>query len=126
LNSCLYLVNSKELVEQEMNFLTSTIDDFNERWGTNWTGHDKVLLFEHLPVEVVQDAEYQNAKQSSDRQNAKIAYSKKLEEQFKKMLFSHTELYRKFAADPDFIEWILEILFKKDYDRQDSQTRAGA
>ena len=109
-----------------MDFLTNIINDFNERWGTNWTDHDKDLVFEVLPVEVAQDTEYQNAKQSGDRQNAKITYGKKLEEQFRKMIFSHTDLYRKFADDPDFREWILDVLFKQDYDRPKGTASASA
>ncbi len=104
--------------EPDMDFLTNIINEFNESWGTNWTDHDKDLVFEVLPVEVAQDTEYQNAKQSGDRQNAKITYAKKLEEQFRKMIFSHTDLYRKFADDPDFREWILDVLFKQDYDKK--------
>jgi type I restriction enzyme R subunit len=109
----------------EIDFLSNIVRDFNERWGTNWTDHDKVLLFERLPVEVAQDVEYQNAKQSGDRQNAKITYAKKLEEQFRKMLFSHTELYRKFADDLDFREWILDVLFRQDYDSPKDQAASA-
>jgi len=110
--------------QPEMDFLSNIIEEFNERWGTNWTDHDKTLVFEVLPMEVAEDAEYQNAKQSGDRQNAKITYAKKLEEQFRKMIFSHTDLYRKFADDPDFREWILDVLFKQDYDKPKSQATA--
>jgi type I restriction enzyme R subunit len=110
----------------EIDYLSNIIQQFNERWGTTWTEHDKVLIFERLPVEVAHDVEYQNAKQSGDRQNAKITYSKKLEEQFRKMIFSHTDLYRKFADDPDFREWILDVLFRQDYDKNKGQAAAGA
>lgn len=109
----------------ELDYLSNIVKEFNDRWGTTWTEHDRVLLFERLPVEVSQDADYQFAKESGDRQNAKITYARKLEEQFKKMLFSHTELYRKFADDPDFREWILDVLFQKDYDRKSSPGVAG-
>ena len=111
--------------EKDMDYLSNIINDFNERWGTSWTEHDKVLIFERLPVEVAQDIEDQNAKQSGDRQNAKITYSRKLEEQFRRFLFSHTELYRKFADAPEFRDWLLDVLFRQDYDSPQGQAAAG-
>lgn len=48
-----------------------------------------------------------------------------LEEHLRKMIFSHTDLYRKFADDPDFREWILDVLFKQDYDKPKGQAGAS-
>lgn len=109
----------------EMEYLSNILHEFNDRWGTNWTEHDCVLLFERLPAEVAQDQEYLNAKANADRQNAKITYRKKLEEIFQNLLYSHTELYRKFTDDSDFRDWLLDRLFSADYDRA-NRGMAGA
>lgn len=100
--------------------LSNIIQDFNDRFGNiDWTEKDQVrrFLFEELPQEISQDEEYQNAKQYSDRQNARITFEKKLVDKFQDFIFNHTEAYRKFTNDPDFKAWLSETLFKMDYDK---------
>ncbi len=62
------------------------------------------------------DEEYQNAKNFSDRQNAKITHEKKVIDKFQEIIFDHTELYKKFTDDPDFKRWLCNTLFELDYD----------
>ncbi|MFM6454044.1 MAG: type I restriction endonuclease subunit R, partial [Planktothrix sp.] len=100
--------------------LSNIIQDFNDRFGNiDWTEKDQVrrFLFEELPQEISQDEDYQNAKQYSDRQNARITFEKKLVDKFQEFIFDHTEAYRKFTDDPDFKAWLSETLFKMDYDK---------
>ncbi|HEY9862635.1 MAG TPA: hypothetical protein V6D21_00490, partial [Candidatus Obscuribacterales bacterium] len=101
--------------------LSNIIQDFNNRFGNiDWIDKDQVrqFLFEDLPQEISQDEEYQNAKQYSDRQNAKITFDKKLVDKFQDFIFDHKEAYRKFTNDPDFKAWLSETLFKMDYDKK--------
>ncbi|MFM6204126.1 type I restriction endonuclease subunit R, partial [Planktothrix sp.] len=100
--------------------LSNIIQDFNDRFGNiDWTEKDQVwrCLLEELPQEISQDEDYQNAKQYSDRQNARITFEKKLVDKFQDFIFNHTEAYRKFTDDPDFKAWLSETLFKMDYDK---------
>jgi type I restriction enzyme R subunit len=101
--------------------LSNIIQDFNARFGNiQWTEQDQVrrFLFEDLPEEISKDEEYQNAKQYSDRQNAKITFDKKLVDKFQEFIFDHTEAYRKFTEDPDFKAWLSDTLFNMDYDKK--------
>ncbi|WP_333341564.1 type I restriction endonuclease [Microcoleus sp. T3B2] len=101
--------------------LSNIIQDFNARFGNiQWTEEDQVrrFLFEELPAEISKDEEYQNAKQYSDRQNAKITFDKKLVDKFQGFIFDHTEAYRKFTDEPDFKAWLSDTLFKMDYDKK--------
>lgn len=107
--------------DPNIDILSNIIQDFNNRFGNiDWIEKDQVrqFLFEDLPQEISQDEEYQNAKQYSDRQNAKITFDKKLVDKFQDFIFDHTEAYRKFTNDPDFKAWLSETLFKMDYDKK--------
>lgn len=106
--------------DPNMDRLSNIIQDFNDRFGNiEWTEKDKVrrFLFEDLPEEISKDEEYQNAKQYSDRQNAKITFEKKLVDKFQEFIFDHTEAYRKFTDDSDFKAWLSDTLFNMDYDK---------
>jgi type I restriction enzyme R subunit len=107
--------------DPNIDILSNIIQDFNNRFGNiDWIEKDQVrqFLFEDLPQEISQDEEYQNAKQYSDRQNAKITFDKKLVDKFQDFIFDHAEAYRKFTNDPDFKAWLSETLFNMDYDKK--------
>jgi type I restriction enzyme, R subunit len=107
--------------DPNIDLLSNIIEDFNNRFGNiQWTEKDQVrrFLFEDLPAEISKDEEYQNAKQYSDRQNAKITFDKKLVDKFQQFIFDHEEVYRKFTDDPDFKAWLSETLFNMDYDKR--------
>ncbi|MEP6519024.1 hypothetical protein [Microcoleus vaginatus] len=76
------------------------------------------FLFEDLPEEISKDEEYQNAKQNSGRQNAKITFDKKLVDKFQEFIFDHKDVYRKFTEYPDFKAWLSDTLFNMDYDKK--------
>ncbi len=107
-----------EQYEPQVDLLSSILRDFNERYQTSWTDSDRVqrFLFEELPGEISRDEEYQNAKKYSDRQNARITHERKVESKFQAIMADQTELYRKFADEPEFRRWVYDTLFKMDYD----------
>jgi type I restriction enzyme R subunit len=102
--------------DPEIEKLSNIVRDFNERFGTDWTDADQVrrFLFEDLPRTVSRNPEYQSAREHSDTQNARITYEKKLVEAFQGHVFDQTELYRKFAEDPEFKKWLADTLFGLD------------
>jgi type I restriction enzyme R subunit len=106
--------------EPETDMLSQIVQEFNQRFGRDdWTDNDRVqrFLFQDLPDEVSQDQEYQNARQHSDRQNARITFEQKLVDTMQEYIFDHTEVYRKFTDDPEFRTWLIDRLFQQDYDR---------
>lgn len=109
--------------ESKLDSLSKIVQDFNTNFGNiEWTEKDKVqhLLFEELPAKISQDEEYQNAKQNSGRQNAKITFNDKLVDIFQDFISTHTEVYRKFMESSEFKTWLSNRLFSMDYDDQDS------
>ncbi|MBE7380313.1 MAG: type I restriction endonuclease subunit R [Leptolyngbya sp. SIO1E4] len=106
--------------QPDLDWLSNIIREFNERFGNiDWTDEDKVrrLLFEDLPREISQDEEYLNAKQHSDRQNARITFEKKLTDKFQDHIFDQTEAYRQYTDNQEFKGWLVNTLFEMDYDQ---------
>jgi type I restriction enzyme, R subunit len=105
--------------EAEIDLLSNIIREFNTRFGnTTWGDDDKInkFLFQELPEAISKDEEYQNAKQFSDQQNARLTYEKKVVDKFQEFIFDHTEAYRKFTDEPAFKAWLCDALFRMDYD----------
>jgi len=106
--------------EPDLDFLSNIIQEFNQRFGSIFKADKERVrrfLLEELPREVSQDEEYQNAKNSSDRQNARITFEKKLENAFQDFIFDHTEAYRQYTDNSEFKSWLDDTLFEMDYDR---------
>jgi len=103
----------------QMEYLSTIVQEFNERWGTHWTDADKIrrFLFEDLPADVAKDEEYRNARQHSDRQNARITHERKVTDAFQNIIFDQTALYRLYTDNEEFRRWLLEALFRMDYER---------
>jgi type I restriction enzyme, R subunit len=102
--------------ENEFNELEKIINEFNTRFGiNNWTDDDKVknFLFKQLPADFAADQATVNAVVNSDKQNAKITSDKKVEDLMQDVIFTFTDLYKKFTDDADFKRQYLDFVFDK-------------
>ena len=97
----------------ELDKLEEIIKEFNDRFGTEWTDNVKIrrFLFEDIPNEMAKDIEFINATLSSDRQNAKITFDKKVDDKFQDLIHSHTKLYKRYSDDEAFKEYVTSMLF---------------
>jgi type I restriction enzyme R subunit len=108
----------------EFDELHRIIDEFNNRFGIdNWTDDDKIkqFLFEQLPADLAKDINTQNAVNNSDRQNAKITTDKKVEDLMQDVIFTYTDLYKKFSDDADFKRQYLDFVFDKMWKQKTQQ-----
>lgn len=102
----------------EFDELDAIINDFNNRFGIdNWTDDDKVkhFLFEQLPADLARDQATVNAGINSDKQNAKITSDKKVEDLMRDVIFTYTDLYKKFTDDADFKRQNLDFVFDRNW-----------
>jgi type I restriction enzyme R subunit len=102
--------------ENDFDTLEAIIKEFNARFGIdNWSDDDKIkeFLFEQLPKDFIQDIDTVNAVKNSDKQNAKITSDKKVEDLMQDVIFTYTDLYKKFTDDPDFKRQYLDYVFDK-------------
>jgi len=105
--------------EPELDRLSNILKVFNDQFGNiPWTDADRVhkLITEDIPNRVAADKAYQNAKQNSDKQNARIEHDKALQRVLVELLSDHTELFKQFSDNPSFKKWLADTIFST-YDK---------
>lgn len=106
--------------EPELDRLSNILKVFNDQFGNvDWTDRDRVhrLITEDIPARVAADPAYQNAKQSSDPQNARIEHDKALSRVMNAVLKDDTELFKQFVDNESFRRWLSDTVFGMTYDR---------
>jgi type I restriction enzyme R subunit len=112
------------IAEPELDRLSSIIKTFNDQFGNYpWTDTDRVhkLITQDIPARVAVDTAYRNARENSDRQNARIEHDKALARVMTAVLKDDTELFKQFMDNESFKRWITDTVFGLTYD----QPRAG-
>lgn len=107
--------------EPELERLSKILKSFNAQFGNiPWADADRVhkLITEDIPNRVAADTAYQNAKQNSDRQNAKIEHDKALARVMTAVLKDDTELFKQFMDNESFKRWLTDTVFRITYDNR--------
>jgi type I restriction enzyme R subunit len=100
--------------EPELDRLSNILKVFNDQFGNiPWTDTDRVhkLITEDIPNRVAADKAYQNAKQNSDKQNARIEHDKALARVMTAVLKDDTELFKQFMDNESFRRWLTDTVF---------------
>jgi type I restriction enzyme R subunit len=106
------------MADPELDRLSNIIKAFNDQFGNiQWNDADRVhkLITEEIPNRVAADKAYQNAKQNSDKQNARIEHDKALGRVMTDVLNDDTQLYRLFADDEGFKRQLTDMVFALTY-----------
>jgi type I restriction enzyme R subunit len=104
--------------EPELERLSNILKAFNEQYGNiMWTDRDHVqkLITVDIPQRVAADPAYQNARQNSDRQNARIEHDKALQRVMTAILKDDTELFKQFSDNEGFRRWLTDMMFELTY-----------
>lgn len=107
--------------EPEIDYLSNIVRQFNELFGSiDWKDTDKItdVIAHEIPAKVSADKAYQNAKQNSDKQNARIEHDRALERVITDLVLDHTELFKRFMEDTNFKKWLSDINFQRTYDKK--------
>ena len=105
--------------EPELDRLSNILKAFNDQFGgIEWQDADRVrrLITEDIPQKVAEDTAYQNAKQNSDKQNARIEHDKALARVIISLMKDDTELFKQFSDNPDFKRWLADTVFGMTYE----------
>jgi type I restriction enzyme R subunit len=105
--------------EPELDRLSNIIKSFNDLFGNiSWTDTDRVhrLITQDIPSKVSADTAYQNAKQNSDKQNARIEHDKALARVMTAVLKDDTELFKQFSDNDAFRRWLTDSVFALTYE----------
>ena len=104
--------------EPELDRLSNIIRSFNDQFGSiPWTDGDRVhrLITEEIPERVSADSAYRNAREHSDRQNARIEHDKALARVVTALLKDDTELFKQFMDNESFRRWLTDTVFDLTY-----------
>jgi type I restriction enzyme, R subunit len=114
--------------EPELDRLSNIIRGFNDLFGNiTWEDGDRIrqLIANEIPDKVAANPAYQNAKQNSDKQNARIEHDKALGSVIVGLMKDDTELFKQFSDNAEFKRWLTDTIFSATYDRPVSSARAG-
>jgi type I restriction enzyme R subunit len=105
--------------EPELDRLSNILKAFNDQFGNiPWSDADRVhkLITEDIPQRVAADKAYQNARQNSDKQNARIEHDKALARVMTAVLKDDTELFKQFMDNESFRRWLTDTVFGLTYE----------
>ena len=105
--------------EVEIDRLSVIIEQFNDLFGgISWADADRVhqMILETIPARVAEDTAFQNARQNSDRENARIEHDKALRRVMMSIMKDDTELFRQFVDNEGFRRWLGDTVFGLAYE----------
>ena len=105
--------------EPELDRLSNIIKAFNDQFGNiPWNDADRVhrLITEEIPARVAADSAYRNARQNSDKQNARIEHDKALKRVMTAVMKDDTELFKQFMDNEGFKRWMMDTVFGLTYE----------
>ena len=105
--------------EIETDRLSAIIEEFNDLFGgIEWGDRDRInrTVTVDIPAAVAKDTKFENARQNSDRENARVESDKATERAVLGMVQDNTQLFKLFADNPDFRRWLADIAFRLAYE----------
>ncbi|WP_423928590.1 type I restriction endonuclease subunit R [Candidatus Palauibacter sp.] len=103
----------------EIDRLSAIIDQFNDLFGgIDWQHADRVsqMITETIPAKVAQDTAFKNARENSDRENARIEHDRALARVMTSIMKDDTELFKQFVDNTDFKRWLGDTVFRLAYE----------
>ena len=104
--------------EPEIDKLSHIIKAFNDQFGGLFNDPKAVekRIIEVIPPKVSADQGYQNAKQNSDRQNARIEHDKALKRVITATFKDDAQLFKQFQDNDSFRRWLTDTMFGITYE----------
>ena len=105
--------------EVEIDRLSAIIEQFNDLFGgIDWQHADRVsqMITETIPAKVAEDTAFKNARENSDRENARIEHDRALARVMTSIMKDDTELFKQFVDNTDFKRWLGDTVFRLAYE----------
>ena len=106
--------------ESELDRLSNIIATFNDLFGDiAWEDSHRVrrLITEEIPSRVAVDTAFKNARENSDKENARIEHDRALLRVMTSVMKDDTELFKQFVDNEGFKRWMSDTVFGLAYDR---------
>ena len=104
--------------EPELDRLSNILKTFNDQFGNiHWEDEDRVrrLITEEIPAKVAGDSAYRNARENSDRQNARIEHDEALRRVMTAVLNDDMQLFKQFTDNEGFRRELTDFVFALTY-----------
>ena len=114
--------------EPELDRLSNILRTFNEHFGDiHWEDADRVqqLIAEIIPARVAADTAFRNARQNSDRENARIEHDQALLRVMTAVMKDDTVLFKQFMDNASFKRWLTDTVFTLAYEPTATLRTAG-
>ena len=106
--------------DAELDRLSNIIAAFNDLFGDiTWEDGDRVrrMITEEIPSRVAVDTAFRNARENSDKENARIEHDRALLRVMTAVMRDDTELFKQFMDNEGFQRWMSDTVFGLAYDR---------
>ena len=106
--------------EPELDRLSNIIVAFNDLFGDiAWVDTDRVrrLITEEIPSRVAADTAFMNARENSDRENARIEHDRALLRVMTALMKDDTQLFKHFMDHDGFKRWMSDTVFRLAYEQ---------
>lgn len=104
--------------EPEFDKLSNIVKAFNDQFGGLFSDPKRMeqRITDEIPTKVSADRAYQNARQNSDRQNARIEHDKALKRVITALFSDDAQLFKQFQDNESFRHWLTDTVFSITYD----------
>jgi type I restriction enzyme, R subunit len=100
------------LPESEMEALSEIIKELNERFSTEFSEEDRLVIHQ-IEQKLAQDGRLGQTLRVNTPENAMLAFRQVLQELFQDMLETNFKFYQNMDNNPDFAERLTAILFER-------------
>jgi type I restriction enzyme, R subunit len=104
--------------QPELDKLSNIIKAFNDQFGGLFADSKRMekRITDEIPKKVSADQAYRNAKQHSDRHNARIEHDKALKRVITALFTDDAQLFKQFQDNESFRHWMTDTIFGMTYD----------
>ncbi|MCY4331703.1 MAG: type I restriction endonuclease subunit R [Cyanobacteria bacterium MAG CAR1_bin_15] len=112
--------------EAELDLLSQIIADFNDLFGgIEWKDKDRAekMITEDIPAKAGKDPAFKNAREYSDRDNARVEYTAAVKRVIMAMMKDDIQFFKYFMDNPDFRQFVIKSSFGVAYGRKNHHSR---
>ena len=113
-------------LEPELDRLSNILKTFNDQFGNiPWEDQDLVrrLITKEIPARVAEDTAYRNARENSDRQNARIEHDEALRRVMTAVINDDMQLFKQFTDNESFRRWMTDNVFGLTYSQPQAKNQ---
>lgn len=101
---------SGSISDDEKSVLSKIINDVNERFGTNFSDSDRVIL-NNLSTKLMENKDLEGSIRTNSKEASRIKFNQVFQDELITMLNSHFDLYKKLDGSIELKEYVNQKMF---------------